>query len=308
MAPENGLRPFRFGVVGAAASSPSEWQEVAQRAEAQGFSVLLVPDTATRTFSPIPALAVVAARTTALHLGTYVLVNDFRNPVLTAREASTLSFLTGGRFELGLGVGRPGVDRDLRSLGMAFDPGGVRVSRLEEALVIIHGLLRGEKVSTSGRHYQVAEAELFPAPPTDGALPIMVAASGRRLLALAARAADIVALATRAETGPAALKETIEIVRQAAGDRFHQIELHSSLAVVPEDTAVREMMRQQLQWFGLSLDQMLESGSPTVVRGTPEQMAVELLERRETYGTSYFSVPDFALDAFAPVVARLAGQ
>jgi len=123
-------RPFRFGVVTGQSGSAEEWIAKARRAESLGFSTFLVPDTLGQTFAPLPALAVVAAATLSIRLGTYVLANDHRNPVLVARESATLDFLSGGRFELGMGAGRPGVEEDNRKLGIPFDSGGVRVERL----------------------------------------------------------------------------------------------------------------------------------------------------------------------------------
>jgi alkanesulfonate monooxygenase SsuD/methylene tetrahydromethanopterin reductase-like flavin-dependent oxidoreductase (luciferase family) len=155
-------RPFRFGLITAMAGSAAEWAATARRAEAAGYSTLLMPDTTGPTLSPMPALAIAAASTTTLHVGNWVLVNDFRNPVLLAREAATLDLLTHGRFELGLGAGRP--DNDYGSFGLELESGGVRVSRLAESLRIIDGLLRGERVTATGTHYSVRDAVLFPRP------------------------------------------------------------------------------------------------------------------------------------------------
>src|SRR6266508_4025644 len=125
-------RQFRFGVVASGAGSGEEWVERARRVESLGYSTLVMPDTLGPTLTPIPALGVVAGATRSLRLGTYVLANDFRNPVLLARECATLDFLSGGRLEVGLGAGRPGAEADHRKLGVPFDSGGVRVERLAE--------------------------------------------------------------------------------------------------------------------------------------------------------------------------------
>jgi len=124
------LRPFRFGVVAAGARSGEEWTAKARRAEELGFAVLVVPDGLRHTLGPLPALALAAAATRTLRVGTYVLANDFRNPVQLAKDVATLDFLTGGRVELGIGAGRVGSDVDNRSLGVPFDSGAVRVARL----------------------------------------------------------------------------------------------------------------------------------------------------------------------------------
>src|SRR5438046_5190354 len=123
---------FRFGVVASHARSGEEWTSRAQRAESLGYSTFVVPDALGPLLSPIPALAAAAAGTRTLRLGTYVLANDFRNPVLVARDCATLDVLSGGRFELGLGAGRANADDDYRELGLEFELGGVRAPRLDE--------------------------------------------------------------------------------------------------------------------------------------------------------------------------------
>src|SRR5579859_2334572 len=101
------LRPFRFGIVAAAARNPQEWVGKAQRAESLGYATLVMPDNLQHTLAPLPALAMVAAATATLRIGTYVLANDLRHPVLLAKDTATLDLLSAGRFELGLGAGRP---------------------------------------------------------------------------------------------------------------------------------------------------------------------------------------------------------
>ena len=127
------VRPFRFGVVAAAARSGDEWIGKARRAESLGYATLVMPDNLQYTLAPLPALAMAAAATTSLRLGTYVLPNDFRNPVLLAKDVATLDLLSGGRFELGIGAGRPDAARENSMLGLAFDSGAVRIERLAES-------------------------------------------------------------------------------------------------------------------------------------------------------------------------------
>src|SRR5262252_8780820 len=156
--------PFRFGVVAALARTGDEWAEKARRVESLGYSSLVMPDGLRYTLAPVPALAAAAAGTRTLHVGTYVIANDFRNPVLLAKEAATLDVLSGGRFELGMGAGRPAAAEDNRMMGLVFDSGGVRVSRLTESLALLKALLAGEPATASGPHYAVAGAEISPRP------------------------------------------------------------------------------------------------------------------------------------------------
>ncbi|HZB97509.1 MAG TPA: TIGR03621 family F420-dependent LLM class oxidoreductase [Candidatus Sulfotelmatobacter sp.] len=298
-------RPFRFGVVAAQAHSAEEWVAGARRAESLGYSTLLIPDTLGPTFSPMPALAVAAAATRSLRLGTYVLANDFRNPVSLARECAALDFLSGGRFELGLGAGRPTAGEDYRKLGIPLEPGGVRVERLAEALSIVKALLGGERVSATGPHYRAQGADVFPHPVQEPRPPILVAASGKRLLSLAAREADIVALAGYPTESQHGIGEKTSWLRRAAGDRFSELEININLLAAAQE---EELARWVSARLGFDVAELVRSGSPFVLMGAPDEMCEQLLERRETLGASYVTVPDYLTEAFAPVVERLAGR
>jgi probable F420-dependent oxidoreductase len=296
-------RPFRFGVVAAQARSGAEWIASAQRAEALGYATFVIPDTLGQTLAPLPALAAAAAATRSIRLGTYVLANDFRNPVLVAREAAAVDFLSGGRFELGLGAGRPSAADDCRKLGLPFDSGGQRIARLAEALSIIKALLSGQRASATGPHYAVADADIFPRPVQQPRPPILVAGSGQRLLALAAREADIVALGVGPDATESVVAEKIGWLCQAAGDRFEQLELNLNLLAVGDRAPAWMAARP-----GFDIAQLARSGALGVLMGTPDQMRDQLLERREALGISYITVSDELKEALAPVVERLAGR
>ncbi len=125
------LRPLRFGVSVSQARSKAEWVATARKIESLGYSTLQMPDHLGQQFAPIAALQAAAEATQTLRIGSLVFDNDFRHPVLLAKEAATLDLLSGGRFELGLGAGWEG--SEYVQAGMPFDPPGVRVSRMEEA-------------------------------------------------------------------------------------------------------------------------------------------------------------------------------
>jgi len=296
-------RPFRFGVVAASAGSGDEWAAKARRVEALGYASLVVPDGLRHSLAPLPALAAAAAATRSLRVGTYVLANDFRNPVLLAKEVATLDLLSGGRFELGVGAGRPAAAAENRMLGLAFDPGGVRVARLAEALAVLKPLLAGQRASASGAHYGVVEAEISPPPVQRPRPPILVAGSGRQLLALAAREADIVALGLPPDAPAATAAERIGWLREAAGERFAQLELNVNLMAVGQQ--VPRYLSAQL---GLSAEALARTGSVAALTGTTDQMCAQLLERRDAFGISYLMVSDELMEALAPVVERLAGR
>ena len=303
MTPHTTSRRFRFGVVAAQARSAEDWIAKARRIESLGYSTLLMPDGLRYTLSPLPALAAAAVATNSLRVGTYVIANDFRNPVLLAKEAATVDLLSGGRFELGLGAGRPDAAEDHRMMGIPFESGGVRVARLAESVALIKALLAGQRASATGPHYAAADAEVGPRAMQQPRPPILIAGSGRRLLSLAARKADIVALGVAPGEAEAGLAERIGWLRDAAPDRFDRLELNLNLMAVG-DQVPRWISAQ----MGLSAAGLAEAGAVSAVVGTTDQMCESLLRRREALGISYIAVSDELMDALAPVVERLAGR
>jgi probable F420-dependent oxidoreductase len=295
--------PFRFGVVAALARTGEEWAEKARRVESLGYASLVMPDGLRYTLAPLPALAAAAAATRSLRVGTYVIANDFRNPVLLAKEAATLDLLSGGRFELGLGAGRPDAAEDNRMMGLAFDAGGVRVARLAESLALLKALLAGQQATAPGPHYAAADAEITPRPAQQPRPPILVAGAGRRLLSLAAREADIVALGVPPTATEDDAAEKVGWLREAAGARFDQLELNLNLMAVGDQVPRHISARMGLTAAGLAA-----AGSVAAATGTADEMCATLERRRERLGISYVMVGDELMEAFAPVVARLAGR
>ncbi len=311
------MKPFRFGVSVRSAQSRAEWVEKARKVEELGYSTLTVPDHLTDLMAPMPALASAAAATKHLRVGTYVLNNDLRHPVLVAREAATVDFLTDGRFQLGLGAGS--IQSEYDEAGLAFDTGRERVDRLAEAVTVIKGLLKGEQVTFAGRHFRVTGHTIAPLPVQKPHPPILIGGNGRRLLALAAREADIVGFSgitfRRGGAAPPDLSgwrvsgvdERVQLVREAAGDRYPRLELNALVQrVVVTDDRRRAAEELTSRWAQLTADEFL--ASPYVLVGTVSQMTDDLLERRERWGISYYVVHQPYLEAFAPVVARLAGR
>src|SRR6266849_5623065 len=178
------MKPFRIGVNVLSAGSRAEWADKARKLEDLGYYALTVPDHLADLLAPLPALVSAAAATTSLRVGTNVLNNDFRHPVLVAREAATVDLLTDGRLQLGLGAGHMQSEYD--QAGLRFDAGGIRVERLAEAVTIIKGLLTGAPVTFAGRHYQVTDHQIHPLPVQRPHPPLLIGGNGRRLLTLAA--------------------------------------------------------------------------------------------------------------------------
>ena len=310
------MKPFRFGVNLGHAQSRAQWQETARKVEDLGYATLTVPDHLTDLIAPMPALVSAAEATTHLRVGTYVLNNDLRHPVLVAREAASVDLLTDGRLQLGLGAGS--IQSEYDQAGLAFDPGGIRVERLAEAVRIIKGLLKGEPVTLAGRHYRVTSHAIAPLPVQKPHPPILIGGNGPRLLALAAREGDIVGFSginfRRGGAAPpdlsgwraSSIDERVQLVREAAGEeRYGQLELNALVQrVVVTDDRVKAADELTSRWTQLTPDEILQS--PYVLIGTVDQMVEDLQARRDRWGISYYVVHEPYLDAFAPVVARLA--
>lgn len=319
---DGGRRPFRFGVIGEAITSRERLLDTAHRAEALGYSTLLlrdhfVPEPFGDQLAPLVALTAAAGATRTLRVGSLVLDNDYRHPVLLAKEAATLDLLSGGRFELGIGAGW--LRDEYERAGMPFDPPGVRVSRLEESLQVLKGLLAGPTLTFKGEHYTVDGIAGFPAPAQRPHPPILVGAGSRRMLGIAGREADIVGILPRAlpegtisgelsERSPERIARKVEWVEQAAEQRSRQVELSMVLSVASgrDHRTAAERLAVQQGWGAAAGELVLEM--PSVAAGPAERVAEQLEAGRERYGFSYLVVGDADMDTFAPVVDRLAGR
>ncbi len=310
------VHPFRFGVQ---CSSPpnvtaTSWRELARRTEDLGFHRLTVSDHLDDQLAPIAALMAAADATTTLRIGVLVLCNDYRHPAVVAKEAATLDILSDGRFELGLGAGW--MTTDYERAGIAMDRPSVRIERLEEAIHVVRGLLSEGPCTFHGEHYQIAGLTGSPKP-IQQPLPLLIGGGGRKVLELAGRHADIIGLNPKlpngvidASAGPdataAATERKIDWIREAAGPRFADIELHTRihLAVVTDDRmGMAEALAPSL---GLTVAESLET--PHALCGTVDQIVDDLLGRRERFGISSIGLSLDAMDAFAPVVAKLEGR
>lgn len=306
-------RKFRFGVQAAAAPDGEAWRRLARKVEDLGYSTLFVPDHFGDQLAPVPALMAAADATTELRVGGLVLDNDYRHPVVLAKEMATVDLLSGGRLELGLGAGW--MRSDYEESGIPYDEPRVRVDRFEEALAVVKGLLGDGPFSYEGDHYTITALDGLPKP-VQRPVPILVGGGGKRVLSIAAREADIVGINPNLRSG-AVDKETVSDataasfdrkltwVREAAGDRFDDIELNLLVfvAIVTDD---RQSMAEMLAGgFGVDPDEALSI--PNAFIGTVEQICDELEARRERWGVSYVVFQEGAIDAMAPVVARLRG-
>jgi probable F420-dependent oxidoreductase len=307
------MHPFRFAVQQGSARSGEAWAATARRVESIGYDMLVMPDHLGQQLSPFAALAAAAAATTHLRIGAFVFANDYRHPLILAREAATLDFLSGGRFEMGLGAGW--MTSDYRQLGMTYDPAPRRIDRLAEAIPLIKRLLAGETVTHHGTHYQLDGASTGVPPVQKPRPPLAIGGGGPRMLRLAVREAEIVGLVPgfNAHGRPhfrqateTATAEKVALIREAAGDRFEHLELNLWLgdaALVGSGNSLLGSVAAAARWAPTAV-----YGSPYVLYGTVASVREKLLRRREVLGISYYTVPSHAMESMAPLVGTLAGK
>lgn len=271
------MTPFRFGVVSGSHGDARTWGDLARRLEGSGYSALLVPDT---LYSPSPflALTAAAAAATALHLGTWVLAAPLRSPAATVRETRTLLELSNGRFELGVGAGRPQGEQDAASLGVPWGSPGERVNA-------VHAVLEATRSAFGDQ------------------IPITLAASGKRMLRLAGRYADAVALPLAPTADLGGVAAAASRVRDATPAERRPLEL--SLQVVGVGDAVPEWLRRSA---GITPEVLREAGAVGMLSGDPARDADALLALREASDVSFITVSEEYASRLAPLVAELSGR
>jgi probable F420-dependent oxidoreductase len=303
-------RPIRFGfqISGDHAADPIA---AARRAEELGFDVVTVSDhVGPPRMSPMTTLAAIAASTSRIRLGTFVLNNDMRNPVQLAWEAVTLDRLSGGRFELGLGAGH--TPHEYSATGLAFDPPAVRKARLIEGVRVIRRLVDGETVDFEGEHVRVSGAEVGRS--TQERLPVLVGGNGARLLGAAGELADIVGLQGLGRTLAdghthdvkwtiAHLDRQVDQVRTGAGDRFGDLEFNALAQVFTLTDDRDKALAEACEWAG-DLEPADAAEIPYLLIGSVDEIVAHIHMCRERWGISYFVVR--ALDDFAPVLDAFA--
>ncbi|MFD5316388.1 TIGR03621 family F420-dependent LLM class oxidoreductase [Streptomyces sp. NPDC127098] len=317
------MRPFRFlTVVGEQHDGPG-LAAFARRAESIGYSALVIPDHLVAQYAPVPLLAAAAAATERLRVGTFVFNTNLRHPAVLAQELATLDRLSGGRLEIGFGAGWNKPEHD--AIGIPFEPVATRVARLTEAIRVLKGCFADERFTFAGEHYTITDYDAQPKPVQRPHPPIFVGGGGRRLLTLAAREAGIVGLAPRLgrnEQGLptldapsitlAATEEKIGWIREAAGDRFAELELNSyptgGPMVLTHDARgeTRRRADQLRERTGVELTAEEIAESPHVFIGSIRELTRKFVDLRERLGISSFLLDD--METFAPIVEELAGR
>jgi len=311
---------LRFGIVSESVRHGPAWLDFARQVEGAGIDVLLLRDHFSagafgQQLAPFTALAAAAAVTSELRLGTLVLSNDFRHPAIVAHEAASLHMVSCGRFELGIGAGWYQPEYD--AAGIAFESAGQRISRLDESLGIIKGLLAGKPVRHQGDFYQIDGLDLDVLPmPRPHSPRLLVGAGGPRMLRLAARHADIVGLLPAPirepasaddprDRLPAAFDTKLDVIREASGDRFGNLEINAfgTFIVTGRRRAETEDLISRRGWTGIDVEAVWQM--PTIFIGSNEQIRADLLARRERFGLSYLVVGEDGLRALTEIVSGL---
>ena len=275
------VRDFRFGIGVRSVKSAQKLRDTVRRFEDFGFDVLHVPDHLGRFGIPAPFPTMVAAAeySKTMRVGTFVINAAFYKPAILARDAIAVDVLSEGRLDLGLGTGY--VREEFEAAEMPYPSAGERVDHL--------------------RHTTEYLKETAPS------IPILIAGNGDRVLRIAAQKADIIGLTgggVPEYDGHDPLAERIEFVRTAAGERFADLELNIAITGVPTDSSgIPDLALTRGYAPDATEEQLL--ALPTVLTGTPRDIADTLRARRDNYGITYFTVQDYHAEYFAKVIAEL---
>jgi len=308
-------RQFRFGIQASKAATQKKWTELARKAESNGFDTLTMPDHFTDQLAPVPALMAAASATKNLRIGALVWDNDYKHPVVLAKELATLDLLSDGRLEIGIGAGW--MATDYVQSGIQYDRPGVRIDRFLEGLEIIKRAMLGEKFSFSGQHYTITDYVATPLPVQRPCPPILIGGGGKRVLKLAADLADIVGInpslkdgvvnaETISEMSAEAVTEKVDLVKKTAALRMSQVELNIRTFLVSICDSAKEAIEGTANMFKVAPE--LVANSPFALMGPPAKIAEDLLARRDRWGFSYIIVGGEDVENFAPVIKILAGK
>ncbi|GAA4484225.1 LLM class F420-dependent oxidoreductase [Rhodococcus olei] len=321
-------RKFRFAAGGegnADEGGARRFVKLAQKAEELGYDTFMIPDHLGNQVGPIAALGALAVATEKIRLGTAVLANGFRHPAILAKDAATIDVLSGGRLELGIGAGW--MKEEFDKAGIEYDRPAVRIAKLEETLQILDTLLRGQECNFEGQYYRIAGLKGSPRPRQGPRPPIAVGGGGPKMLALAAKYADIISVAPPTSKDGRMLfsgitmeatAARVERIREAAGDRFGDIELNWTITTImpTEDReamaemAVAALLNGYPPNIELDVTPTVEDilRSPYLAIGTYEEIADQIRNVRARTSMSYVGIFPTQMEAFAPVVAQLAGE
>lgn len=313
------MKPLRF-LAGASEPVPAnEFADRIRRAEAAGFDTIVFPDHVVPQLAPAPAMAMVAALSDRLRIAPFVINNDLRHPAVLGHDLATVDLLSDGRLDVAIGAGWNKPEYD--AMGLAYDPPGTRVSRLAEAVTVLKGYFGDEPFDFAGEHYSITQLDGWPKPAQRPHPPFMIGGGGRRVLTLAAREAQIVSLAPRsgrdgrgeiASLSWNATVEKISWVREAAGERFAELELNVYPSrVSPQITdRARAVLREAADEIGARSGDRPDEGmlrdSPHIWIGSLEELTEKATRLREELGITSLMLGE--VDELAPLVGRLSAS
>ncbi len=305
-------RDFRFGVEILEPFEGMTWMDSARRLQDLGYDTLFVSDHFDEGYGPLTGMAAAAAATTTLHVASAVFAPDFRHPAELARELASIDLISEGRLEVGIGAGY--TVADFATTGIPMDAPGVRVDRMIEYVAVLRGLFKNEPLTFEGTHYTITALQGVPRPFTPGGPPILIAGGGKRMLTFAAQYADIIGVNTNLPTSearaastrdgvPSSIDEKLGWIRDAAGARFADIELHAWVSYAQVTEHSDEIIEGLTDRFDASAEDV--RSSPKVLVGEVGEIVERVHALRDRWGYSYFTIQQPAALEFADVVARL---
>jgi probable F420-dependent oxidoreductase len=293
--------------------------ERARWAEGIGCSHVCVHDHLALQHPPIPLLTAVAMATERIRLCPLVFNNDLRHPAVLAQELASLDILSGGRTEVGIGAGWN--EPEYRRTGITFDPPGIRIDRLTEAIAILRGLFADGPFSYSGRYYTITAMDGQPKPVQRPHPPFLIGGTRERVIRLAAREADIVGLDLRqdgasiADAFEARTDVRVGWIRDEAGDRAGELDL-SVLRLLGDITitgqpvkAAAGVARRLMVRTGVTISPQDVLESPYSLIGSVPDLVEKLVRMRQRWGINSILVGWFdepRLRDLAPVLEQLA--
>jgi probable F420-dependent oxidoreductase len=328
----NDLNPFRFSLQCFNTDSPANWRKLISKTEDLGYSTFFLADHflsqgealdstghPPQMLAAMPAIAMALEQTSTLRVGCRVFCNDYRQPVITAKEAATMDYLSDGRLEFGIGAGW--IKNEYEAVNLPFDEFPVRFERFAEFVHAYKAFMSGEPLDIKGEHINWSGFYGTPSPVQKPYPPLMIGGGSKKILEFAGQEADIVSLNFNNRAGvlgpdgmssglAEATARKINWIKNGAGDRFKEIELE----IGAYNTIITDHQQPTAQAIGdalgMSAKDILEH--PHCLIGDVDFICDELVRRRETYGISYIAVLDDGennmVEAFAPVVARLSGK
>ena len=274
-----------------------------------------MPDHFTDQLAPVPALMSVADATSKLRVGALVWDNDYKHPVVLAKELATMDLLSDGRLELGIGAGW--MISDYEQSGIPYDRAGLRIDRMIEGIDVMKGCFAQGEFSYAGKHYTITNYNGTPKPIQAPCPPILIGGGGKRVLTYAAQVADIIginATMSAGAVGPEAIStmtaeavdEKVDIVREAVGSRLDHVEMNIRAFMVNiTDDATGAISRLAK---GIGVEEKMVADTPFALMGPPSKLIEDLIARRERWGFSDVIVGGEDIEKFAPVVAALSGK